>query len=227
MRREIACLLTDAAIRFLICHEFRHIQAGHTVYYQRNFQLMDIAESISTCDTVDIAMKRQAMEWDADRTALHKLLMHWLAPNTFRTNDAAFRQLLTDQRLVLFMCLTACSALFRLLDGLTPAPSEWNMLSHPPSRNRRLVLFTTAVIWAENRYPLTFTPTVTSEIIRDCVLKIEILLSNLWGCRYDKDYSMLVWRLGGAHEQETMKTWKAIMPELATYSYVPLETCPQ
>ena len=226
-RRAIAGILTYSAIRFLICHEFRHIQAGHTVYYKRHFHLMDIAESISKCGSVDIAMKRQAMEWDADRFAMHRLLMHWLAPNAFRVNDEAFRQLMTDKRLVLFLCLTACSALFRLLDGLTPDPSEWNTLSHPPSRNRRLVLFTTALLWAEDRYPVTFNTTVTDEIMRDCVNQIEIVLSGIWGCRVDKDYSVLVGHLSCAHERETMTVWKAIMPELATYAYVPLEACPQ
>lgn len=226
-RRNIARFLTYSAIRFMICHEFRHIQAGHTRYCKDKFKFNDILESISTCDAVDTAMQRQALEWDADRFAMHKLLeQHWIAQCNPHISKCQYGDMALHPKLMLFLCLTACSGLFRLLDGLTPPRSEWNTFSHPPSRNRRLILLTTALIWAELRDPLNFNNTTSDEMVAECVFHIEILLSKLWSCHYDKEYSTLVGQQARFHEQGIMRTWKAIMDELRKYSYVPLESCP-
>jgi hypothetical protein len=226
-RWQVAQFLTNTAIRFLSAHEYRHIQAGHADYYDNNFTLKYIAEYISHGSVADIQMKRQAMEWDCDRFAIHKLLeMVWPTHLKALRNPLPFALFYQDARLLLFLCITACSGIFRLLDYEMPPRSEWNTLSHPPPRIRRHYLFNTAFTWCEHRFRNTFGNDTLTELVHKCIDNIDILLADQWGCHLDADYSRMVATEGAAYEQEIMQTWRDIMSDLEQYTYVPLETCP-
>jgi hypothetical protein len=226
-RRCVAEFLTFAAIRFLSAHEFRHVQAGHTDYYAINFRLNYISEYVSSSVDVDRMMKCQAMEWDCDRFAIHCLLEHcWATRLNAVQNPSRYAAFYQDPKLLLFLCITACSAFFRLFDDKTPPRAEWNTFTHPPSRNRREIIVIAGIMWAQLRDPQNFDKTALGDVITKYIDLIEIQLCYIWSCDYDADYSRLACQQAGPYEREIMATWQAIMGDLAKYSYVPLDPWP-
>jgi hypothetical protein len=226
-RRHVAQFLAHAALRFLSAHEYRHIQAGHTDYYDNNFTLRYIAEYASHGSAIDIAMKRQAMEWDCDRFAIHRFLeMVWPTHIKALHNPRSFAIYYQDAKLLLFLCITACSGIFRLLDHEMPPRSIWNTLSHPPPRIRRNYLLLTALAWCYFRFPDNFDIDTQMELIRYCAANIDILLAHVWGCHLDTDYSRMAAEQAIPYEKELMATWRAIMGDLEKYTYEPLAPCP-
>ncbi len=176
-RQGVARFLTFTAIRFMIGHEFRHVHAGHTDYYANGFKLGYISEYVSKGGPVEISMKQQAMEWDCDRWSLFCELASCWRTRGKALRNPVYADFYRDVKLLFFLCMTACSGFFRLLDGDTPPRSDWNTFSHPPSRNRRHILVSTGLMWGELRFPQDFYERARLEIALDCAHIIEIYLS--------------------------------------------------
>ena len=226
-RRGVANFLTVVSIHFMFGHEFRHIQAGHADYYHDGLNLAYISEYASTGNPIDVAMKKQAMEWDCDRFAFHaELDGRWHTRAKALQSPSAFAHFYLDSKLLFFLCMLACSGFFRLLDDDKPPRPLWSTRSHPPSRIRRGILLNTGLVWGELRYPHEFGESARFEIADRCAREIEILLSSLGASHFDRDYSILVSTQAVNHESEIMAAWQSILGKLATYTHVPLSQLP-
>jgi hypothetical protein len=221
-RQAIAGLLTHTAIRFLSAHEYRHIQAGHVDYGANNFSLHYISEMVSRGGPVERTMKRQAMERDADRFAIQMVITHIWSSRIRYFRDLSPVQFSQDPVLMLLLCIIGCSGFFRLLDDDMPPRSDWSKYSHPPSRNRRMYLLSTAFAFAQLRVPLVYTNEARDKIIVKVLESVEWSLSYLWDCKIDYAYSLMVLNEAAAYEKEIMEAWTSILNDLRKYSYIPL-----
>ena len=76
-------------------------------------------------------MVSQAMEWDADKTAIDNVLSPlWLHRQAALKDFQAARPLLADDTLLLLITVIACSGFFRGLDADKPVFSDWRLLDH-------------------------------------------------------------------------------------------------
>ena len=221
VRQEVADLLSFISRRFVIGHELRHIPAGHLRYGDANFHCSYIDEHNSLSSHPSSTMVRQAFEWDADRFAIGVILnVLWMNREEALKVFQHARPTFDDDATLLLLCLIACSVFFRLLDEDKPALADWKSFVHPPSRNRRMMLLSSAFA----HFDLIGKSEVANKNMGDVVTNyidcVELLLGRLGCTSCDTAYSSLVAEENQAYVEEIVNVWKSILIELNRYAHV-------
>jgi len=223
VRKEVADFLDFVSTYFLIHHEFRHIQAGHLEYGNDHLQCAFICESYALSAIPGQSMVKQAMEWDADRFAIEALLgVLWGNRNRALKDFQAAKSVFANDTVLVLLCLIACSAFFRLLDGDKPGLSDWRSLTHPPSRNRRMLLTVAATVFFDKIGKSQFADSMMTDVLTDYIESIEFVFARAGCTACDRAYAQLVVDESLAYQTELLSVWQSILNDLKQYSYVPL-----
>ena len=222
-RKTIADFIAFISIYFLLGHEFRHIQAGHVDYGKNRFNLNYISETPLPSPNLDVNMKRQAMEWDADKFSAQAIVAGiWINRSIVLRYPESLNPVFANHKLTFLLCLIAFTLLFRLFDDDKPQPPEWKSCTHPPSRNRRIMLITDASILMGVMGQHILNESEVNYVVAQSATIIDLLLPVVGFSAFDRDYSMLVTKEGLRHWQEIVTTWGAIYSDLQKHSYTQL-----
>jgi hypothetical protein len=215
-----------AAMSFLIAHEFRHLQAGHLDYLMSGggaLPFLDehydtILDELSYIGDPTLALRRQALELDADSAASYRVFNH-LCEMYHQVGRSALglRDLTPEQ--VLSVIYLGCAGLFRILDPSgSPPIGKWDVDFHPPNIARRLVLVGQGQEYVD-RCGLASFPPGTSLPWEKLLNILEYNIEPIWGCPVDTAYTRLAFRDAPNHIAELTKVAKSIAPEIRKYSY--------
>lgn len=222
VRRNFADFMIFNATLFLMCHEFRHIQAGHVDYGKAALKLTSLQELPFIGYSERDSMACQALELDADNCAMQSLLSVWCRQmEAIDPPVEELQEVLTRRDVFLPMFMVSCCGLFRVFDAIDKPPhSSWTYLSHPPTRIRRLWLLMNvqAFLQAERKERLFGSPGVLDPSLLSL---LEVDTHMIWGQGFDETYSATVLSdLGLRHVLEIKRIAKSIGADLAKHSFI-------
>jgi hypothetical protein len=226
VRQEVAGFMAFAATSFLIAHEFRHLQAGHLDYLmsggdalpfldERNDTVMDELSFVG--DPIK-ALRRQALELDADSVAAYRVFNH-LCEYYQEGRSTGLRHLTPEQ--VLSVIYLGCAGLFRILDPYgtgSPPIGQWDVAFHPPNIARRLIVMGQGQTYIDNCGLASFPPGISLPIGRLTRI-LESDIEQIWGCPVHAAYWQQAMLAAPNHIIELKKVAKSIAPEIRKYSY--------
>jgi hypothetical protein len=225
IRAAVADFMTFAAISFLIAHEFRHLQAGHLDYLMSGggaLPFLDehydpMLDELSYVGDPTLALRRQALELDADSTAAYRVFNHLCEYHQERRSISGLRHLTPEQ--VLSVIYLGCAGLFRILDPLgSPAIGKWDVAFHPPNIARRLIVAAQGQTYIDNGSLASFPPG-TSLPFEKLIGILEYNIEPIWGCPVDAAYTKQAYCDAPNHIIELKKVAKSIAPEIRKHSY--------
>ena len=229
IRQEVAGFMAFTAIAFLMSHEFRHLHAGHLDYVLNRMRLTSRldesnATSINELTFVGdprIALKRQALEMDADSAATFHLFSHWgwIYQQTRGMSPGLWQW--SDRELFLSIIYLSCAGLFRILDSEANPPfGEWNKQYHPPAAIRRFIVRASAETYLQAEGKGMFGMDTKLPGIKLAHVLERGIVQKVWGCTFEEDYARLVWSpVGINYIKELETTAKAMDPVIRQYAY--------
>jgi hypothetical protein len=224
-RRSVADCLASMAMDVLICHEFRHIQAGHLDFVRSRGRGSYIVEEdkVYSPGTINSNMITQAIEMDADCFSFENRLIGYLSQSQKVGKRWGWETVLANRESALFAFIFCTTLLYRLFgDDTTPA-DVWECDPYPPEPLR--VLTAHRIISSCLSEPgYEDLKSKADQIGQAAVGSVETGFRLICeGGIPRKGLEAVGGELGLNHMKQVDGVWNAIRPELANHSYeVPL-----
>jgi hypothetical protein len=226
IRAAVAGFMTFAAMSFLIAHEFRHLQAGHLDYLMSGggaLPFLDehydpILDELSYVGDPTLALRRQALELDADSAAGYRVFNHLCEIYHEQGRSTPGLRHLTPEQ-VLSVIYLGCAGLFRILDPSgSPAIGKWDVDFHPPNIARRLIVAAQGQTYIDHCGHASFPPG-TSLPFEKLLGILEYNIEPIWGCPVNTAYTQQAYRDAPNRIAELTKVAESISPEVRKHSY--------
>lgn len=191
IRQEVAGLMYFISIANMIGHEFSHLQAGHVDYITNGMKwnnyidecVSPVFSALNFAPDIDMALKYQALEMDADNAATYLLYKYLCDLHQKMGGGVPGLRHLPNLDTFLIIISIACSALFRILQPYpTPPVAQWGTRFHPPIIVRRLIMLAAAQTYLHMDGSLIF-PRGTMLPVDKIINTLDVVNERVWGGR--------------------------------------------
>jgi len=224
-RYMAAGFMAATALRFLVLHEWRHLQGGHLNYSFATLNIQMLFEASSTGAAVATNLLRQAMEIEADTHAAVRLI--GLCINNRDINEKlepVLRKCPDPKETIVALVLTSICGCIKLFSKPLPPYEKWANDTHPPAEVRQFAILQTVQghlrRWGHdalaNRY----------DIAREVNEAVDTALHHLLGDPPLTDEWRQLFAENGkcmTHAQRLIEIRRSIQNELDKISYIKLD----
>ncbi len=221
--RQIYSLhLTRLAFDFLTVHEIAHLAHGHVDYLRAEEGLPYVSELEWLPNTPEGNMELQAMELDADSTAV-RMIAHTARLNVTQRNTmpADVAGLYLEPVQAVFDIAVAACVIFRLFQDSRMQGVDLSGRSHPPRRWRQMQILNMLGNYVDQNWDSRLVPEIEAALTRALTL-VEEAFELITGTGQQVHGLHDAWHGDGwKYTAEVSACWNDIVrPKVAKYSFI-------